>query len=215
MKETDSNLFSTAALIVYLRSEDDISKIQKEVDTLFSEYVFYPELDWDQYGYRPPECHQVLGAWRHFNSRLFIFLLDNPFMMSCPPACQVLFHLAGETFLITQSQKKLNQLKTTFALSDKKAEANVETEKRLTKMGVSRQYKILFGVLTLFTISLNTIAFFLKNQALPEFESQFLTVCLQYLLITVHLLAVSSLLIVMLISIILFVKYGLFFIRKM
>jgi len=211
----NNNSYTTRAFIVFLRSKDDISKIQKEVDNLFPDYIFYPELDWDQYGYRPPEGHQVLGAWRHLNSELFIFLLDNPHMMSFPPAYQVLFHLAGDISLITKSQRKLNQLKASFALSDKEAETLLNIEKRLSQIGSSKHFKILFTILTLITISLNTIAFFIRKQPVPEFDNLFLTESLRYLMISVYFFAIISQIIVMFICIILFVKFGILFIRRL
>jgi hypothetical protein len=71
-----------ASWIFYGSDKNSIIKTQKEVDHIFHDYSFYPEIEWGTYGYRAPEGHQVLGAWRHPETRAFAFLLDNPSMVT-------------------------------------------------------------------------------------------------------------------------------------
>jgi hypothetical protein len=86
---------NTRYWVIYI-GQESAPKIQKAVDMMFSEYSFYPEIDWKKYGYLPPEGYQVMGAWRHPQTKAFGFLLDNPKIKALGKIPQFLISAAGE-----------------------------------------------------------------------------------------------------------------------
>ena len=96
---------------IYSSSKSNIYKIIKDVDEIFSDYSFYPEIDWNKYGYRPPDGYQIYGAWRHPDSKVFVFLLDNPYMVTYETNTQLILYVAGEEVEINYFENKLEILK--------------------------------------------------------------------------------------------------------
>jgi hypothetical protein len=134
--------------VIYCQSRNDISKIQKEVDGIFSDYAFFPEIDWGQYGYRAPEKYNVLGAWRHPKTKVFVFLLDNPFMLSIEPNIQLLLYIVGESSEIQILENRLNKMKTKFAIEEKKDKYITNIDDRINKIHKSKSMAFIITILS-------------------------------------------------------------------
>ena len=201
--------------IFYCSSDEDIIKIQKEVDSLFSEYSFYPEIEWGKYGYRAPEGYQILGAWRHPQTRAFAFLLDNPYMFTVKPNTQLLLYISGDEVEIVRLGLKLDSLKAKFAIIDKKDETASELDTRLTRIQKSKSLATITTVLGLFTAIINGFSLYLRKLPPPEINSRLLLKIYQFLLASVHFSAIILLLTVVMILGLFLVKYGLLIIRRL
>jgi hypothetical protein len=185
------------------------------MDNLFGAYSFYPEVDWIQYGYRPPEGHQVLGAWRHPKSKLFAFLLDNPRMITIEPAIQLLIYVAGETAVISTLEPKLTALKSGFALEDKRLKADTIVEERLGRVNESKHFAVLTGVMTILAAIINGFSLYLRQLPPPQLGNSWLANIYSGFLITVHFTSLFLLLLVAVIVAAFLIKYGMLLIRGM
>ncbi len=200
--------------VIYGSSKAEIPKIQRALDHLFGGYSFYPEVDWIQYGYRPPERHQVLGAWRHPKTRLFAFLLDNPKMTTIKPAIQLLIYIAGETAEISTLEPKLAALKNTFTLEDKRVKADAVMEERLERVNESKHFAVLTGVLTILTAIINGFSLYLRQLPSPQLGNSVLVGVYGIVLVMVHFAALFLLILVAVIVAAFLIKYGILLIRS-
>ena len=96
---------------LFASTDDDVSQIHREVDNLFSEYSFYPQIDWKNYGYLPPDNCQVLGAWRHPQTKAFVFLLDDNAFKKYGETIQLSLEIAGEISEVSRFEPRINDLK--------------------------------------------------------------------------------------------------------
>lgn len=198
---------------IFARSEE-ITKIQKETDKIFSEYSFYPEFDWKKYGHFPPDGHEVMGAWRHPQTKAFAFLLDNPQIKSFGSDTQLLLYVAGEATEISNLGAKIDVFKTKASITELKDKIHSQDEERLCKIS-KKPLVILTAVLSIFAAVINGFSLYLRKIPPPELGSQELIKFYQYLLALVHFSALILLLIVITICMGFLIKYGTLLIRRL
>src|SRR4030043_1982720 len=194
--------------IFYGSEKGDVIKIQKEVDHIFSDYSFYPEIEWGKYGYRAPEGHQVLGAWRHPQTRAFVFLLDNPSMVKIKPSTQTLLYIIGDETEISKLKPKCDLLKSRFAEIRKKDEKISDIATRLDRIQKSRPLGVIMTVLALFTAFVNGFSLYLRKLPAPKMHSDELSVIYGYFVVSVHIGSLVLLLIIICFLAIFLFKYG-------
>ena len=199
---------------LYASSQDEIFDIQKEINRFFPNYSFYPEVDWNKYGYRPPEGHQILGAWRHPDSRVFAFLLDNPHMVTFGSNIQIFLYIAGESSELLPIKQKIGVLKTKFELKEKKEKTNITNDNRLQYIQTSKSLKILAATLGLLTTAINVFSLYLRKLPPPKLNDIILTNIYAYSVATIHFSALLLFFVVIMCIIIFLVKYGIFFVRR-
>lgn len=195
--------------VIYGPSEDKVSKIQKEIDNMFSDYSFYPEVDWGEYGYRPPEGHQVLGAWRH-PRKAFVFLLENPNIKTIKPSIPLLLYVAGETGEISMLEPKIEALKSKLDVEEQKYRVNMDGW-RLKRFSI-KSLTVLVGV---FAAAVHGLSFYLRRLPSPELGSEKLVSIYKVLFALVHYGALFLLLLVFVIIAVLIVKYGIIIVRRL
>lgn len=209
--DLDEKIFSC---VFYCSSRDDVTKIQKNIDHIFSNYSFYPEIDWGKYCIRPPEGYQILGAWRQPESKVFVFLLDNPFMLSIHPNIQMILYVAGEASEVKVIETKLDNLKTDLKIEYKKEEITQNTEKRLEKFETSKSLRTMAAVLGVLTAIINVFSLYLRKLPPPNFSNHLMKEIYSDMVIVIHFSSLLLLFIVILIVTIFSLKYGLIFIRR-
>lgn len=200
---------------IYGSSKEDVPRIQIEVDSVFTDYSFYPEIDWGQYGYRPPEGYQVLGAWRHSKTKAFSFLLDNPHMLIIEPNIQLLLYIVGDISEIYKIESKLDKIKSRFAIEDKKGKISSDIEDRLNKIQKSKSLVIITTILGIFTAIINGFSLYLRKLPAPELGINELTTIYRLLIALIHFSSLLLLLIIILILTFFLLKYGLMLIKKL
>lgn len=192
----------------------DISKIQKETDKVFSGYSFYPEFDWKKYGYSPPDGHQVLGAWRHSQTKVFAFLLDNPQIESWGSNAHLLLYTAGSMVEISKLEPKIEALKSKVALTETKDRTLIQDEKRLK--GISKKpLIILMAILGTFGGIITYLSDYLRKIPPPKFGNEATAKFYNILMELLHLSALVLLLIVAIICIAFLLKYGYLLIKRL
>lgn len=185
-----------ASWIFYGSDKNSIIKTQKEVDHIFSDYSFYPEIEWGTYGYRAPEGHQVLGAWRHPQTRAFAFLLDNPSMVTINPCTQILLYIIGDESEISKLKIKFELLKNTFAGIAKDDENTTNISSRLERIRTSKHLGVIITILTIFTALINAFSLYLRKLPAPKIQSEVLSSIFDYVVFLIHLASLTLLLLV-------------------
>lgn len=59
----------------WLDSIEDLFGLKQGIEIVLTGYSYYPEMEWDQYGFRPPEGLPFFGAWRNDDRTAFIYLV--------------------------------------------------------------------------------------------------------------------------------------------
>jgi hypothetical protein len=194
--------------------QGETPRIQKAVDTIFSEYSFYPEIDWKKYGYLPPEDRQVMGAWRHPQTKAFAFLLDNPKIKSLGKIPQFLISAAGEIAELSKIDTKISALKQNLSIEERKEKQIIRDKERLGEIS-KKPFGVLFWVIGIFTAVINGFSLYLRKIPLPEFRSDYLSVIYIHIFALVHYLALILLLAVIIICLSLLIKYGVLYVRRL
>lgn len=194
--------------IFYGSEKGDVLNIQNKVDEIFCDYSFYPEIEWGKYGYRAPEGHKVLGAWRHSETRAFAFLLDNPGMVSIKPNIQLLLYITGDENEIAKVKQKCDLLKNRFSDSRKKDEITSDTTTRLGEVRKSKSLGVIMVVLGLFTAFINAFSLYLRKIPAPQILSEKQYVIYNYLVVSVHICALALLLIMIWFLVVFLIKYS-------
>ncbi len=199
---------------IYGASKEEIPKIQRGMDKLFVDYSFYPEVEWKQYGYQPPEGYQVLGAWRHPKTRVFAFLLDNPPMMTVEPAIQLLLYVAGGIDEISSLEPKLAALKMNYALEDRRVRTDSDVGARLGRVNETKHFAVLTGVLTVLTAIINGFSLYLRQLPPPQLGNMVIVSIYTFIMVAIHFTALLLLLLVAVIVAAFLIKYGILLIRS-
>jgi len=194
--------------------QGETPRIQKAVDTIFSEYSFYPEIDWKKYGYLPPEDCQVMGAWRHPQTKAFAFLLDNPKIKSLGKTPQFLISAAGEIGELLKLDIQIGTLKQNLNIAERKEKQIIRDKERLGAIS-KKPFGVLFWVIGIFTAVINGFSLYLRKIPLPEFGPSYLSTIYIHIFALVHILALILLIAVITICLFLLIKYGVLYVRRM
>jgi hypothetical protein len=202
--------------VVYGTGDNDISNIQNEFDKLFSRhYSFYPECEWDRYGFRPPEKHQIMGAWRHCDLKVFIFLLNNPSVTIIEPSVQLLLYVAGVNEEILMIEDEINGLKDKLALKKEKEVQGDLVANRLERINKTKPFKGLMVVFTVVTAIINCFSLYLRKLPPPELYNQAMAQLYQAFIGLIHLGSLLLLIIAILLYTIILVIYGFLLIKRL
>lgn len=204
----------TACWALWSTTPDQASALQRSIDKIFSEYSFYPEIEWEKYGYIPPERYPLLGAWRHPDARVFAFLLDNPFMGRSTSIKQMILYLSGEKEEVRRFDSQINKLKIGSARAERKELLSREAGVRLDGVEKAKPLERLLKLVGLFTVIINALSLFLRSLSPPHLPSPQLIIAYQILVAAVHFSALFLLLLVTLIAIAYVMRYGLLLLRR-
>ncbi|OGU62088.1 MAG: hypothetical protein A2V66_08000 [Ignavibacteria bacterium RBG_13_36_8] len=214
-ESSQTELEVSRSWVIYDVSIDEITNIQKEIDEICSGYSFYPEIDWRTYQCKPPEGLQVYGAWRHPRERIYVFLLDNPTIITVLPETSLLLRIIGHGQKINRLISGINSLKGKFVLAEKKNLSDRHVDERIDRFYKSKSLTTLFVFLALFTAIINAWATYLRKIDPPVTEYIIVTVLYKWSIIAVHSSAILLLLLVIAICAILLLKYGIMLVRRL
>lgn len=207
--------FGTASWVVLSRSDADTTRIQQALDGCLRGYLFYPQVDWARYGYRPPDGHEVLGAWRHPDTLAFVFLLDNPKMLPLRSVSQFLIYAAGAQDEIEEFDEPIGRIKRDIAAASRQRESEAALQKRLASADVLRSPKRLMVMLGSFTLVVNAFSLYLRKLPPPPAISSGMTDTYTTLLILIHMSALLLLLAAIVICLAYVLKYGYLMLRRL
>lgn len=196
--------------VLYTNSNLEVSTIQGDIDNLFANYSFYPEMDWGKYGYRPPEGYKIFGGWRQLQSRVFAFLLSNSQVISN----ELILYVSGEQNELFKIEEKIKALKSKYRVEERKEVIGIKIDERVDKFNFPRSSKIFTTVLMIFTGIVNVFSLYLRELPAPKINNATLLDVYYYIIITIHYSALTLLLLVILFTILILIKFGILLIKK-
>jgi len=198
----------TACWALWPKPDDDIWTIPKGIDQSLSGYLFYPEIEWTKYGYRPPESQTLMGAWRNAEGTVFIYLLDQENLKQKFDQRHFILYVAGNKTGIDAVEVIVNNFKSRFMRSEKR-DLSSETAKKLLKdESKTKHIERLIKVVGLFTAIVNAFSLYIRKLPPPPEFGPYAQTCYNVLIYAIHFSALFLLLIVTLIAIIYAIKYG-------
>jgi hypothetical protein len=200
--------------VLFGLKESDILTIQKEVDTIFSSYSFYPEIEWDVCMVFPPENHQVMGAWRNKKANTFAFLLDNPAIYKDKRNRPLLVYLLGEERELTILEPQFVALKEFISVEQNVREGDIQISKRLTRLQKSKYLAITYSIIGVWTASINAFAYYLRTVSLPSTWNSLIVGIWNVFSAIFHLSAILLIVIMVLFLIIFTLKYIFLLVKK-
>jgi hypothetical protein len=184
------------------------------IDQSLSDYFFYPESEWAKYGYRPPENHPVLGAWRDQTGSVFAFLLDRDPKYSKSKGMNLLLYVAGVRDCVDKMGTKIKALKSDLVKVEKKELKVHQVGQRLDQELKSASISKLVKMIGLFAVVVNAFSLYLRRLPPPDFPYIAIASVYQLLVGAVHFSALLLLLITILIAIGYIIGYGLLMLRR-
>lgn len=212
---TTDEKFGTASWVVLSRSDSETTRIQQALDGCLRGYLFYPQVDWARYGYRPPDGHEVLGAWRQPDTLAFVFLLNNPQMLTLRSVSQFLVYAAGIQTEIERFEEPIARIKKDIATASRQKDSEAALQKRLASADVLRSPKRLMAMLGAFTVVVNAFAYYLTKLPPPPVINQQMTGTYLAIVALIHMSALLLLLVSIVICLAYMLKYGYLILRRL
>lgn len=201
--------------VLYGIADNAIEKTQKFIDDIFSDYSFYPEIEYAYYNVYPPEGYAQLGAWRQKDSKAFSFLLDNPKMDRGKQSNQFLIYFIGEENEISVIEPQILALKTYNSLEEYDKKEDYLLDKRLNRVQKSKYWGVITLVLGIYTAIINAFALYLKQLSLPPSWNPYLISTIEFFISLFLITAILLLIVFVLILVIFIIKYGILLIKRL
>ena len=186
----------------------------KTIDNVFSDYIFYPEIEWSKFGCYPPEMYNPQGSWRDRDGKIFIFLLSNVSLKSRRSGTNLLLYAQGDSNDLDAIQKQIAGIKSGIVKTETRDFSMNNARDSLAIEDHTNSASKLMKLAGFFTVSVNALSIYLQRLPTPVFPTQKLAVIYQSLLALIHILSLSLLIILILLFIGYVIKYGLLVLRK-
>jgi len=211
--DVENNKYVTAYWSLWVHDTDSEISIAKQIDQLFTDYKYYPESEWSNYGYRPPESYSILGSWRNSTGETFIFLLETTDKQPNNQK-QLLLCAVGSELEMAKTEKKVQLYKGKLSKIDKKVlkeQKEISTLDRDNSQSIDRLIK-LGGVST---VIINALSLYLRTIPTPNLYYTVFTEIYKILMIVIHILAIVLLLIYIIICLSFSIRYGFLLIKRL
>lgn len=199
----------TSCWALWPKPDEDILSIPKGIDQSLSGYLFYPEIEWEKYGYRPPESQTLLGAWRNPEGTVFIFLLDQENLKQKSDQKLYVLYVAGNKNEISAVEEIVNNFKNRFDRSEKRELSFATAKKKLEDESNAKYVERLIKIIGVFAAIVNAISLYIRTLSPPAEFGPYAEIIYKVLIYAIHFSALTLLLIVTLIAILYAVRYGL------
>lgn len=197
--------FFTAIL---LKNNGEIYQIESEIDNIFSQYSFFPEIEWHNHNCTPPNGYQVLNAWRHPNKESYGFLMNNPARQEASSNAQLLIFVKSDNDEINKIKSMIHKLKQKYFIEDSPLDERIN---RVHKLKVPA---FLITILAVFTAIVNAFSIYLSKISAPAISNHILLALYALLVSIFHILAMVFIISFCLFFIVFMAKYGLLIIKK-
>jgi hypothetical protein len=207
----------TLSWMLLTSSPSETASIQAALDKIFSEFSFYPEVEWIRFGYPPADGCEVLSAWRHPGPDAvgFIFLTDNPGMRSQRGASQLLLRFSGKTAILKPYVPQILKLKDDLTRKNGRKQNETQLNARLDRANSARLMKGLMALMAPITAVINGLALYLHKVPPPDIQIGWLLRAYQVLLPLVFVSALALLLMFTVICALYVCKYGFLLLRRL
>jgi hypothetical protein len=212
--DIDSEKYLTECHALWARRDIPSPSLERQIDEMLKDYLFYPEFEWPVYNVRPPDTHPLVASWRASNGNGFIFLLETSQSRDIDKP-NYLVIIVG----IVEEIQKINGLVGTKKLSlfksEKRELAKENASKSLNEETKNKSIERFSKVIGIFTVIVNAFSFYLRKLPPPENVAEPLKAAYSVLVMIVHFSALLLLLLIVLLSIAYTARYGYMMLRRM
>ena len=194
---------------------DEIAAVYHQVNQIFSSFSYYPEQEWPQHRFRPPDGHKVFGGWRDTETVAFVFLLNNPGASAPAGTAPLMLSYDGQRSTLTPFMPQIRKLKKDLARKNGRKTTDKQLQMRLEKAHTSKSLVRLMALMAPITAIINALALYLRKVAPPAIDAAWLSETYQIVLPLVYISALALLLIFTIICILYVCKYGLLLLRRL
>ena len=146
----------TACWVLWSRTDENTKAVQEKVDEIFSG-SFYPEIEWNRFGCRPPENYPLIGAWRDHDGEVFAFLLDDLTMVRVASNRQMILYLAGGKDNVQAFEGRIRDLKEFVSKAERKDLAAERLKGQVEDTERSQLLRRLLKLVAFFTVIVNDL----------------------------------------------------------
>lgn len=211
----DEDELNTACWALWPRESEREIPLEVTIDQAFEGYQFYPEPEWERFGYRPPENFPLIGAWRDVRGKVFIFLLDRTRKRPSDNLHQLLLYVSGDKREVDSIETRIISLKTLLAKAERKELRGRDAAFRLEGEKKAQSMERLIKLIGLFTVIVNGLSLYLRKLPPPNFPIASFAYIYQLLLSAIHFTALLLLLLTIIICLFYAFRYGLLLLRRM
>jgi len=197
--------------VLYYESPAQLSAIEQMIDASLSNvygFSYYTEFEWGQYGYEPPEGHDVVCAWRHLDTEVYITLLSPSKKVGQKVAKKLVLTIVGIDENIAKYKKLLTELKKKYSNKRSREIDQTETSNRLDRISKSKHYKYPVAIVSLITVVTNAFSLYLRKIPPPSFDNSIIASVYKISFWCFNILSVFALSLLMLLCISIIIRYG-------
>jgi hypothetical protein len=204
----------------WLRHADQLSSLKQSVEQTLNGFSYYPEVEWNRFGFRPPEGHPCFSAWRAECGDAFVYLVAEAPAFAATPAFDmrsvervVLMVTARGESRLEELWERLGSICDRFRRveeTDTTQQRALARRERFTNAYPSARVSAIFGVIT---VVLNAVSGFIREMPQPKTEFPWLAAAYDLGLMCVHLLSLCALLLAGIFCIAYFWRHLLFMVR--
>jgi len=203
---------------LFYESPAELSAIEQMIDAALSnEYGFsyYTEFEWGQYGYEPPEGHDVVSAWRHQDTEVYITLLLPSKKVGSKAIKKLVLTIVGIEKNIDKYKKLFALLKRKYSNKRSKEVTQTETSNRLDRISKSKHYKYPVAIVSVITVITNAFSLYLRKIPPPSFSNQNIATAYNITSECFNFLSVLALSLLMLLCISVIIRYGILWYKSL
>ncbi len=205
---------STASWALWPKPGEGSAEVRRHLDRLLCGFLFYPEIEWRAFGYRPPDTRPLLSAWRDAKGQVFAFLLGGPAAHLDQPQQELLLYVAGTDQGVRRVEETVAALKAEVTRADKRELAVRSASRRLDAQESARSLSRLLQLVGIFTVVTNAFSLYLRRLPTPSMPNPTLVRTYEFLVSAIHISALGLLLLVILISIGFVLRYGALLLKR-
>jgi len=198
---------------IWAKKDSHKLPLERELDSLLSGYVYYPEEEWAMYEMRPPDTYPLAASWRDKSGDVFVFLLETAEALRMTGPDYLVF-VAGQPNLVKKvtgsihSHKEILEKVEKRQLAGQRADLSLEGE--IEKKSIERFTKIV-GI---FTVIVNAFSLYLRSIPEPDLGGSKFSVAYKALVVSVHIGSLVLLLLIILLAIAYIFNYGMLMLRR-
>jgi hypothetical protein len=198
----------------WLRGPEELPNLRQAVNQALAGFSYYPEMEWDLFGFRPPEGLPFFGAWRTESSTEFVYLVGETRSARGAEVERVLLIMSalGEQRLKTLLAR-FDRVEARFRRIEESAilhQKAVNRRRLFTEGYPSVRVSAVFGVVTL---ALNAISGGLRNMPRPVTIIEPMSELYDFSVMCVHIVAVLSLFLLGMFCVIYFLRHIFYLVR--
>lgn len=189
----------------WLGTTDEVSSLKQAVESVVRDFSYYPEMEWDRYGFRPPEGRPFYGAWRNVDRTAFVYLVgENDATQEIK---MLLIVTAQGEERLTNLVARFQAVTESFRKAERQAVQRVKQDRFAAKFTQNYADKRVIGIYSLATAALAGASRALRTMPSPATQFERLNEIYDVMVMTVHLVSLFSLLLAGVFLVIFFARH--------